>query len=60
MPPIARPPTAIGNAVQVSAIAGVFGMTMAIANERWFGAASALATPASRPRSSPAASCRSS
>jgi ABC-2 type transport system permease protein len=40
---------AIGNAVQVSAIAGVFGMTMAIANERWFGTLPAiLATPASR------------
>ena len=40
---------AIGNAVQASAIAGVFGMTMAIANERWFGTLPAiLATPASR------------
>ena len=40
---------AIGNAVQVSAIAGVFGMTMAIANERWFGTLPAiLATPANR------------
>jgi ABC-2 type transport system permease protein len=40
---------AIGNAVQVSAIAGVFGMTMAIANERFFGTLPAiLATPASR------------
>ncbi|MEP6468732.1 MAG: ABC transporter permease [Chloroflexota bacterium] len=40
---------AIGNAVQVSAMAGVFGMTMAIANERWFGTLPAiLATPANR------------
>jgi ABC-2 type transport system permease protein len=40
---------AIGNAVQASAIAGVFGMTMAIANERWFGTLPAiLATPANR------------
>ena len=40
---------ALGNAVQVSALAGVFGMTMAIANERWFGTLpSLLATPANR------------
>ena len=40
---------AIGNAVQVSALSGVFGMTMAIANERWFGTLPALlATPANR------------
>jgi len=40
---------AIGNAVQVSAVAGIFGMTMAIANERWFGTLPALlATPANR------------
>jgi ABC-2 type transport system permease protein len=40
---------AIGNAVQVSALAGVFGMTMAIANERWFGTLPAiLATPSNR------------
>jgi ABC-2 type transport system permease protein len=40
---------AIGNAVQASAIAGVFGMTMAIANERFFGTLPAiLATPANR------------
>jgi ABC-2 type transport system permease protein len=40
---------ALGNAVQVSALAGVFGMTMAIANERWFGTLPALlATPANR------------
>ena len=40
---------AIGNAVQVSAVAGFFGMTMAIANERWFGTLPALlATPANR------------
>lgn len=46
-----RPPAyfAIGNAVQVSALAGVFGMTMAIANERWFGTLPALlASPANR------------
>jgi ABC-2 type transport system permease protein len=41
---------AIGNAVQVSAMAGIYGMTMAIANERQFGTLSALlATPANRP-----------
>ncbi len=52
---------AIGNAVQVSALAGVFGMTMAIANERWFGTLPALlASPPTGRRSSPAASCRSS
>jgi ABC-2 type transport system permease protein len=40
---------AIGNAVQVSVLAGVFGMTMAIANERWFGTLPAiLASPANR------------
>jgi ABC-2 type transport system permease protein len=40
---------AIGNAVQVSALAGVFGMTMAISNERQFGTLPALlATPANR------------
>jgi ABC-2 type transport system permease protein len=40
---------AIGNAVQVSVLAGVFGMTMAIANERWFGTLPGLlATPANR------------
>jgi ABC-2 type transport system permease protein len=40
---------AIGNAVQVSALAGVFGMTMAISNERLFGTLPALlATPANR------------
>lgn len=40
---------AVGNAVQVSAMSGIYGMTMAIANERWFGTLHALlATPASR------------
>lgn len=40
---------AIGNAVQVSAVAGVFGMTMAVSNERLFGTLPALlATPANR------------
>ena len=35
--------------MQVSALAGVFGMTMAIANERWFGTLPALlASPANR------------
>ncbi len=39
----------VGNAVQVSAMAGVYGATMAIANERWFATlAPLLATPASR------------
>jgi ABC-2 type transport system permease protein len=40
---------ALGNAVEASALAGIFGMTMAIANERWFGTLPALlATPANR------------
>ena len=40
---------AIGNAVQVSAMSGIYGMTMAIANERWYGTLHALlASPASR------------
>jgi ABC-2 type transport system permease protein len=40
----------VGNAVQVSAMAGIYGMTMTIANERQFGTLSPLlATPASRP-----------
>ena len=39
----------VGNAVQVSAMAGIYGMTMTIANERQFGTLSPLlATPASR------------
>jgi ABC-2 type transport system permease protein len=39
----------VGNAVQVSAMAGIYGMTMTIANERQFGTLSAvLATPAPR------------
>jgi ABC-2 type transport system permease protein len=39
----------VGNAVQVSAMSGVYGATMAIANERWFGTlAPLLASPASR------------
>ena len=39
----------VGNAVQVSAMAGIYGATMAIANERWFGTlAPLLASPASR------------
>jgi ABC-2 type transport system permease protein len=39
----------VGNAVGASAMAGVFGMVMVIANERQFGTISALlATPASR------------
>jgi ABC-2 type transport system permease protein len=40
---------AIGNSVQVSAMSGIYGMTMAISNERWFGTLHAiLATPANR------------
>ncbi len=40
---------AIGNAVQISAMSGIYGMTMAVANERWFGTLHALlATPANR------------
>lgn len=40
---------AIGNAVQVSAMSGIYGMTMAVSNERWFGTLHAiLATPANR------------
>lgn len=39
----------VGNAVQVCAMSSVYGATMAIANERWFGTLSALlATPANR------------
>jgi ABC-2 type transport system permease protein len=39
----------VGNAVQASAIAGVFGMVMSLANEREFGTLPAvLATPANR------------
>jgi ABC-2 type transport system permease protein len=39
----------VGNAIQVSAMAGIYGMTMTIANERQFGTLSALlATPANR------------
>ena len=40
----------VGNAVQVAAMSGIYGMTMGIANERQFGTLSPLlATPASRP-----------
>jgi ABC-2 type transport system permease protein len=39
----------VGNAVQVSAMAGIYGMTMGIANERQYGTLSPLlATPANR------------
>jgi ABC-2 type transport system permease protein len=39
----------VGNAVQVSAMSGIYGMTMAVANERQFGTLSPLlATPANR------------
>ena len=39
----------VGNAVQVSAMAGIYGMVMGIANERQFGTLSALlGTPANR------------
>lgn len=39
----------VGNAVQACAMASVYGATMAIANERWFGTLGPLlATPASR------------
>jgi len=39
----------VGNAVQVCAMSSVYGMTMAIANERWFGTlAPLLASPANR------------
>lgn len=39
----------IGNAIQISAMAGLFGVVMSMANEREFGTLSAvLATPASR------------
>jgi ABC-2 type transport system permease protein len=39
----------VGNAIQVSAMAGLYGMTMTIANERQFGTLSPLlATPANR------------
>jgi ABC-2 type transport system permease protein len=40
----------VGNAVQVSAMSGIYAMTLTIANERYFGTLSpVLATPASRP-----------
>ncbi|HEY7738594.1 MAG TPA: ABC transporter permease [Candidatus Limnocylindria bacterium] len=40
---------AIGNAVQVCSMAGIYGMTMAVANERWFGTLPVLmASPANR------------
>jgi ABC-2 type transport system permease protein len=40
----------VGNAVQVSAMSGIYAMTMTIANERQFGTLSPLlATPANRP-----------
>ena len=40
---------AIGNSVQVCAMSGIYGMTMAVANERWFGTLSPLlASPANR------------
>ncbi len=39
----------VGNAVQISAMSGIYGMTMGIANERQFGTLQALlATPANR------------
>jgi len=39
----------VGNAVQVCAMASVYGMTMAVANERWFGTLGPLlASPANR------------
>jgi len=39
----------VGNAVQVCGMASVYGMTMAVANERWFGTLGPLlATPANR------------
>ena len=40
----------VGNAVQVCAMSSIYGMTMTIANERYFGTLSSLlGTPASRP-----------
>jgi ABC-2 type transport system permease protein len=40
---------AIGNSVQVCAMSGIYGMTMAVANERWFGTLPViLASPANR------------
>ena len=39
----------VGNAVQVCAMSSVYGMTMAVANERWFGTLGPLlASPANR------------
>lgn len=39
----------VGNALQISAMAGIYGATMALANERWMGTlAPLLATPANR------------
>jgi ABC-2 type transport system permease protein len=40
----------VGNSVQVAAMAGIYGMTMGVANERQYGTLSPLlATPANRP-----------
>ncbi len=39
----------VGNAIQVSALSAVFGMSMAVANERWYGTLGPiLASPANR------------
>ena len=39
----------VGNAVQVCAMSAVYGMTMSVANERWFGTLGPLlASPANR------------
>ena len=39
----------VGNAIQVCAMSSVYGMTMAVANERWFGTLGPLlASPANR------------
>ena len=40
---------AIGNAVQICSMSGIYGMTMAVANERWYGTLpNLLASPANR------------
>ena len=44
----------VGNSVQVCAMSAVYGMTMAVANERWFGTLGPLlASPANRARGLP-------
>ena len=51
----------VGNAIQIAAMAGIYGMTMGIANERQYGTLQPLSRRRrTGSRSSPAARCRSS